>query len=638
MKVAADFTPYMLVASPMRLADNGSVWLVGALYLRDIWGLVDQISVGNAGAAYLISDTGTLIAHPDKTQVLSSSQVAAPPANLPEKGLVRTEREPGNRMYLIAYAPIPAAGWAVAVQQPLSDAYLPAVTIVRQSLLLLLLCLVLSLGLGLPISRAISLPLVELVAGARKISEGNLHYVPSAGQDEIGRVAASFNTMVDSLRARTAELVESEQQYRMVTEGVNDIIFILDSEGRITYVSPRLKGILGIEPPEALGVRVVEKLAEHERERAWQLQRELLEGPGRVEREGQFEVTGTDGKRIVLDVHLTAQDGPRSRRLIFGVARDATEQVKLLEQLTQAQKMEAVGRLAGGVAHDFNNLLTAILGYCDYSLQVLSDPAALGKNLEEIRKAGTRAAALTQQLLAFSRRQVMRTRIIDLNQLILNLSKLLMRVLGEDIVLTSRLGPNLGSILADPGQIEQVVMNLCINSRDALPRGGEIVLATGNEVVREAKKVERFTIEKGEYVRLSVADNGVGMTEEVKSHLFEPFFTTKEVGKGTGLGLSTVYGIVKQTAGYISVESMPGKGTTFAILFPRSSRPRKAPRRAASPSAPEGEARRSCWWRTRPRSAVWSATCWGDGDTRSTRPWTRRAPWRCSESTGRAST
>jgi PAS domain S-box-containing protein len=574
VRVADDFTPYMIISTPTRIAGAKKGWLVAELHLRNIWGLVDEISVGGNGVAYLVSSSGVLIAHPDKVRVLSpdkSAPVPVPPDLVPGRGVVRVEKENGSPRFLTAYAKVEGVDWVVAVQQPVLDAFLPASVLFRQSLMLVLMGIGLSLVLGVFVSRAISAPLVNLLQGTKTITAGNLDYriaVPSG--DEIGRLADSFNTMVDSLRTRSAQLVESERRYRQVAEQVNDVIFTMDQDGRTTFLSPRLEAITGYTPAELVGKKLVDKLPVSERERAGAVIREMLAGSGRVDREIQLEVLARGGRKILMEAHLTADRDPHGTRQIYGVARDVSERARLLEQLAQAQKMEAVGRLAGGVAHDFNNLLTAIIGYCDYSMLSLDDRDTLARNLDEIKKAGNRAAALTQQLLAFSRRQVMQPRLLDLNLLVANLEKMLKRLLGEDVVLDTSPAPDLGCVLADPGQIEQVVMNLCINARDAMPRGGRILVETSNESLDSSRRESRYTVARGDYVRLRIVDTGIGMSPEIKSHLFEPFFTTKEAGKGTGLGLSTVYGIVKQTGGYIWVESEPGKGTAVDIFFPRA--------------------------------------------------------------------
>jgi two-component system, cell cycle sensor histidine kinase and response regulator CckA len=240
------------------------------------------------------------------------------------------------------------------------------------------------------------------------------------------------------------------------------------------------------------------------------------------------------------------------------------------EQFLQSQKLEAVGRLAGGVAHDFNNLLTAIMGYSDLSLSNLSHEERLRRNLTEIKKASERAASLTRQLLAFSRKQVLQPRVFDLNVVVADMQRMLERMIGEDIQLRTNLEPNLGHVKADLGQIEQVIMNLVVNARDALPKGGKVTIETANVFLDEPYAQQHVAVTPGSYIMLGVSDTGVGMDEETQAHIFEPFFTTKETGKGTGLGLSTVYGIIKQSGGNIWVYSEVGRGSAFKIYLPRT--------------------------------------------------------------------
>jgi nitrogen-specific signal transduction histidine kinase len=256
--------------------------------------------------------------------------------------------------------------------------------------------------------------------------------------------------------------------------------------------------------------------------------------------------------------------------------RRATEEAlrKSEEELRHSQKMEAVGRLAGGVAHDFNNLLTAIIGYAELIATRTSSNSLAKQNAELIRRAGEQAAALTRQLLAFSRKQILQPKVIDLNALVLEMEKLLRRVIGERFDLQAHPDAANGRVKADPSQLEQVVLNLGVNARDAMPRGGKLIIRTENvRLDRETAPQIAASLKPGAYVMLSVTDTGAGMNEETKSHIFEPFFTTKGPGKGTGLGLATVYGIVRQTGGGISVESEPGKGSIFRIYLPRESAP-----------------------------------------------------------------
>lgn len=309
------------------------------------------------------------------------------------------------------------------------------------------------------------------------------------------------------------------------------------------------------------------------------LEQNITETRRVIDRVDEWRHQKKDGTIINVEItsHELAFDGTDARLVL---ANDITKRVqaeeelrKSEEQLRQAQKLESIGRLAGGIAHDFNNMLTAINGYSELTLRRLASDDPLRQNIEEIRKAGGRSAELTRQLLAFSRRQMLQPKVVDIDQVVLDTSLMLKRLIGEDVELITLVGKNVARIQADPGQLSQVLMNLVVNARDAMPDGGTITIETRNVNLDEQYARQHVSVRPGPYVMLSVSDTGIGMDAETKKQIFEPFFTTKEVGKGTGLGLSTVYGIVKQSNGNVWVYSELGKGTAFKIYLPQFEEP-----------------------------------------------------------------
>jgi PAS domain S-box-containing protein len=288
----------------------------------------------------------------------------------------------------------------------------------------------------------------------------------------------------------------------------------------------------------------------------------------------EYRVTWPDGSvHWIASIGRIVYDSNGQPMKAAGIGMDLTGQKQLEEQFRQSQKMEAVGRLAGGIAHDFNNLLTAIIGYSEMLLERVADQAEVAADIQEIKNAGERASRLTSQLLAFSRKQTIAPRIVDLNQVVGDLEKMLSRMIGEDIVLEITAAPSLGRTKADPSQVEQVLMNLAVNARDAMRRGGRLHVCTANVVLDESFARKHVGAAPGRYVSLTVTDTGTGIKPEVLPRVFEPFFTTKPVGKGTGLGLSTVYGIVTQHGGYVTVDSTPGTGTTLTTYWPQVDEP-----------------------------------------------------------------
>jgi len=370
-------------------------------------------------------------------------------------------------------------------------------------------------------------------------------------------------------------LRRSEASYRSLIEGAAYGIYRSDMAGKLLEVNPALVEMLGYDSEtELLSRNLTTDVYADSEERA-----RLIAQHEKQDRFRGVEINWKRKDGSILAVRLTGRpvlDEKGRLEYFEGIVENVAERRALEEQLRQSQKMEAVGQLAGGIAHDFNNLLEVIMGYSDLLTEGLPVGDPLRRQAEEIYKAGKRAAGLTRQLLAFSRKQVLQPRVLDLNVIVTDLQKLLRRTIGEHIDFTAQLSPSLARVKADPNQIEQILMNLAVNARDAMPHGGSLRVETANVRVDDKLAQQHTGLRPGEYVLLSVTDTGSGMDLKVQARVFEPFFTTKEKGKGTGLGLATVYGIVKQSEGYISVESAPGQGTTFRIYLPRVEAPAAA--------------------------------------------------------------
>ena len=388
-----------------------------------------------------------------------------------------------------------------------------------------------------------------------------------------------------------ALLRESEERFRTMFESAPTTMMMLGIDGKLVAVNRSAELLLGYDESELVGGDTRALRHPDDAEEVAALFDEVVSGERDLfRRESRY--IRKDGETVVVQLAVAlARDADGQPDYVIAMAEDVTEQKTLEERLRQSQKLEAIGRLAGGVAHDFNNMLTAIGGYTALALEHAERGSALHDDLEEVRKATDRAALLTRQLLAFSRKQVLVPELLNLNGVVLELETMLRPLIGEDVVLTTELDPALGPIEADPGQLQQVVMNLVVNARDAMPSGGRVTIVTANADVGENDDA----IEPGRYVTLTVRDTGEGIDEETLLQIFEPFFTTKDAGKGTGLGLATVYGIVKQSGGYVAVESEVGIGSVFTIYL------RRADGIVQPPSRTDAECR--CRRSRRPRNA-----------------------------------
>jgi two-component system, cell cycle sensor histidine kinase and response regulator CckA len=364
------------------------------------------------------------------------------------------------------------------------------------------------------------------------------------------------------------QLVEREELFRLITENAADMIAVVDAKGKRLYNSPSYERILGYTAEDLFDKTPLDQVHPEDLERVTKASAEALRTGTGSNLEYRMRHKNGMWRTVESSTSTIAKAGQVEKLVI--VNRDVTERKRLEEQFRQAQKMEAVGRLSGGVAHDFNNLLGVIIGYGEVVQEGTAAESPLRSCVEEMLKASHRASSLTRQLLAFSRQQVLDPRVLDLNAVVNDMEKMLKRLISEDIHLKTDLDSGLARIKADQGQIEQVVMNLVVNARDAMPSGGTLQISTCNFYMDE-NFVRRYPypVQVGDYILLTVSDTGIGMDAATRTRVFEPFFTTKEKGKGTGLGLSTVYGVVKQSGGYIEVASEPGAGATFKIYLPK---------------------------------------------------------------------
>ncbi len=384
--------------------------------------------------------------------------------------------------------------------------------------------------------------------------------------------AARQKTEADlaAVTAAHTQLQKSETYFRHLTEYALDLITILAADGTILFESRSIETELGHPPEEYVGRNAFDFVHPDDTPRVMQAFLNAVQTHGSTpllsfrfrHKDGTYRILEGRGNNLL--------DDPAVQGIVFN-SRDVTEQRRLEEQLRQSQKVQAIGQLTGGVAHDFNNILTAIIGYSDLALAALPSGNTTHQQVEEIRKAANRAAGLTRQLLAFSRKQVLQPKVISLETVVAEMDKMLRRLLGEQIDLVTVAHPPVGNVKADLGQIEQVLLNLAVNARDAMEGVAEakLTIELRDAVLDETYAELRGDVQPGEYVLLAISDNGCGMPPEVRARLFEPFFTTKAQGKGTGLGLATCHGIVKQSGGHISVYSEPGCGTTFKVYLPK---------------------------------------------------------------------
>ncbi|HZR29875.1 MAG TPA: PAS domain S-box protein [Terriglobales bacterium] len=395
-------------------------------------------------------------------------------------------------------------------------------------------------------------------------------------RDFQGNVIGLIGISLDITERKQAEQAvrESEKRFRALFQGSPIGIALIDMQGKAVDTNPAYRKMLALSPDEPVSIALFNELTYPANRQADAARYEDLVSGKREHDRREKRYILRDGRTVWADLNLSVlKDVQGNPQYVMGLAIDISQRKRLEEQLRLSQRMEAIGTLSGGIAHDFNNILTVVKGYTDLVLSHRQLDQELRGQVEQIHGAAEQAASLTRQLLAFSRRQMLQPKVFDLNTLVINMEKMLRRLIGEHIEMLTITASDLGLVKADPSQIEQVIMNLVLNSRDVMPNGGRLTLETANRDLDDSYAREHMSAIPGHYVMLAVSDTGIGMEPEVQAHIFEPFFTTKEQGKGTGLGLSMVYGIVKQSGGYIWVYSEPGRGTAFKIYLPRVDEP-----------------------------------------------------------------
>ena len=579
--------PTIFTVSPILDEQNEPQGLIGAgLSLKYIQKIAQDLQAGESGYGFILSQDGTFIFHPNESFIMRKNITKLEDKSIRVLGEKMISGASGTLFYtfreqeMVAfYQPIPIAGWSVATVLPEAELFAPATKMIK--LLITITCIFVALvgGAILLAMQSLTRPLRRLASRAQEISAGNLEFpaFEVKGHDELGKLSHAFNIMTSNLKTTMQGLQQSEDNYRSIFE--KSLLGIMQTSlgGQLINANPSMVKMLGYESYEVMVADLTDiqtQLYVNPDERN-EIISALLKR-GKVQgREVQFQKCDKNIIWVTMNIALIRDlkgEPIRIESLVTDISarkKAEYEREELQSQLVQSQKLEAVGKLAGGVAHDFNNMLSVIIGKAELALLKSQKSDPFYETFVDIRKAADHSANLTRQLLTFARKQTVAPKVIDLNKVLFEMLNMLRRIIGEDIELVQIPSNGLWPVKIDPDQAGQILANLCVNSRDAITGVGKIVIETKNVSFDGVYCAKFSDSQPGDYVCLSVSDDGCGIDKDTLEHIFEPFFTTKGIDKGTGLGLAMIYGIVKQNGGSISTRSEVGKGTTLKLYLPR---------------------------------------------------------------------
>jgi PAS domain S-box-containing protein len=592
--------PTIFMVSPIHRDDGQPLGLIGAgISLEYIQDITQDLKTGKTGYGFIVADDGTYIYHPDDSFIMKSKITERNDPLLNKLGRRMISGKSGifpfsieDKEMVALYSPVAVAGWSVATVIPKSELFAPAVNMVK---ILLAITVFFSLVVGFAIIFAMNhlmKPLQSLAFRAQQISAGNLE-VPDLEiqtDDEIGKLASAFNLMTTNLNSTLSGLQQSEDKYRSIFENSLIGIIQVSIDGIVITANPAFVQMLGYTSLDNMLCEVedVQSSMYLNPDDRKVILKQLFQENKLKNQEIQLKHRNGESFWVSIDISLI-RDKKGTPLRIESLVNDINDRIqaeqeksKLQSQLAQSQKLEAVGKLAGGVAHDFNNILSVIIGKSEIALMKMAPSDTFYSSFADIKKAAEHSANLTRQLLAFARKQTIAPQVIDINHTLQETLDMLRRIISENIEVTQSTAPDLWPVKIDPDQMTQIITNLCVNARDAMSDFGKILITTENKTLNKEYYSDLDDVMHGDYVCLSVRDDGCGMSSEIQKQIFEPFFTTKGKHKGTGLGLAMIYGIVKQNSGFINISSELDKGTTFKIYLPRYTGSNKQP-----PQAPD---------------------------------------------------